>query len=79
MWLQLQTLWQDFWRRWWQPEIQRTILKEQSEYTQPELVEVELSKVTSESPQITANDTPHALPTRRGLRISIPRESGQSV
>ena len=79
MWLQLQTLWQDFWRRWWQPEIQRTILKEQSEYIQPELVEIELSTVTSESPQITANDTPPALPARTNLRISIPRELGQSV
>ena len=80
MWHQLQTLFLDFWRRWCQrPEIQKTILQEQSEYIQPELVEIELSTVTSESPQTTANDTPPALPARRGLRINIPRELGQSV
>ena len=52
MWHRLQTLWQDFWQRWWPlPEIQNTILPEQLEYKQPELVEIELPAVTSESRQ----------------------------
>ena len=80
MWHRLRMLLQDLWLRWWpQPEIQSTILPQQLEYKQPELVEIELTTVTSESPQIVVNDTPPALPARRGLRINIPRESGQSV
>ena len=80
MWLQLQTLWQDFWRRCCrQPEIQKTILQEQSEYIQPELVEIELSTVTSEYPQTNSDNMKTEIQATKHLRISIPRESGQSV
>ena len=75
MWHRLRMLLQDLWLRWWpQPEIQSTILPEQLEYKQPELVEIELSTVPSVSQQITVNETLPEQSTRISLRISIPRE-----
>ena len=80
MWHQLRMLFLDFWQYCFQrPEIQKTILQEQSEDTQQQMVEIELSTETSEYPQITAHDTPPVLSARTNLRISIPRELGQSV
>ncbi len=80
MWHRLRMLWLDFWKRWWPGvEIQNTILPEQLEYKQPELVEIELSTVTSESRQTVPHDIYPDSPTTKHLRISIPRELGQSV
>ena len=80
MWLRLQTLWRDFWRCFQkQPEIQSTILLKQSEYKQPELVEIELSTVTSEYPRTKSDNMKTENQATKNLRISIPRELGQSV
>ena len=80
MWHQLRMLFLDFWRYCCQqPEIQKTILQEQSEDTQPQLVEIELSTETSEYPQTNSDNMKTEIQAIKHLRISIPRESGQSV